>query len=58
MNMEKCMEEMKSLFEKLFTAKPKSSCCDIKIEEVVDEIEYKSQNSTETSKKAESIKMF
>jgi len=51
-------KKSKSLFEKLFTTKPKSSCCNIKIEEVVAEIENKSQNSTETSKKAESIKMF
>jgi len=43
----------KGLFKKLFTTKPGSSCCNIKIEEVGDEVENKTGDSTEISKKVE-----
>jgi len=42
--------KMKNLFEKLFTSTPKSSCCNIKIEEVAAEIENKSANTKQVKK--------
>jgi len=48
-------KKSKSLFEKLFTTKPKSSCCNIKIEEVVAEIENKSANSKQVKKAEPSL---